>query len=636
MLDFLRKKRRSWVITLFLTIIVLVFILWGVGSYIKEPKLESIAEVNGEAISQREFAIQYQRLVEFYRGLFKGTLTPETIKNLHLKSTLVEELIQRHLLLHEARRLGLEVSEEELMEAIARTPEFQVNGRFNKNRYLQALRMSRLTPAQFEAERREQLTIQRLYDIIQDNVQVTDAELRERYSLAQERVNFYFIRLSAGDFASQVQITPEEIKNYYDRNREALKEPLKVQVEYLRYPFDHFSSQVLVGDKEIEEYYQTQREAKFHQPKGIRLRHILFRLSAGGDPKQKEAVRLKAEAVLQESRTGKDFAELARKYSEDPSAAQGGEAGWFTQGQLLPAVEKAAFALKKGEISGVVESALGYHILKVEEVREEKTKGLKEAREEILLAIRTERGRGEAVKASDADREKALSGADLAALAKERGLPLKVTPFFSSFDALPEVGPVEEFKKAAFSLAVKELSPTLEGPGAYYLLRVKQRREPVIPPLETVRSDIVKRLKETKALELASQKANALLGQLKKEKEINKLAANHGLKVEETGWFLRSDAEIPKVGALQEIKPGGIPISSYQPVAERVYTEKASLYLFAFKDSQAADMERFEKEKGKLQAQALAGKRQRAQQKFIEGLKAKAKIAINARSLEES
>lgn len=635
MLDFLRKKKRSWVITLFLVMIVLVFILWGVGGYLNEPKLEILAEVNGEVISQREFEVHYQRLVEFYRGLFKGTLTQETLRGLNLRGAIVEELVQKRLLLQEARRLGLEMSDEEIMEALARVPEFQVDGRFSKNRYLQVLRSNRLSPAQFEVERREQITIQKLYDIIQDAIQVSDGELRERYSLEQERVNYHFVRLAAGDFASQVQVTPEEIKNYYERNREALKEPLKVQVEYLRYPFDYFSSQLQVSEKEAEDYYRTHRDAKFYQPKGIRLRHILLRLPAGGDPKQREAVRSKAEAALQESRAGKDFAGLARKYSEDPSAAQGGDAGWFAQGQLLPPVEKAAFALKKGEISGVVESALGYHILKAEEVREAKTKGLKEAREEIVRAIKAERGRGEAAKAADADRERVVSGSELSALAKERSLPLKVTPLFSNAEPLPEVGRAEDFHKAAFSLPVKELSPIIEGPNAYYLLRVNQRREPLVPPLESARLDIEKRLKETKAVELASQKANTLLGELKKQRDIKKLAADHGLRAEETGWFVRSEPEIPKVGVLQEIRPGGIPISSYQPVADRIYSQGTSLYLFAFKEGRAADMERFEKEKSQLHAQALAAKRRMALQKFVDGLKAKAKIAVSARALEE-
>lgn len=200
---------------------------------------------------------------------------------------------------------------------------------------------------------------------------------------------------------------------------------------------------------------------------------------------------------------------------------------------------------------------------------------------------------------------------------------------------LPEVGPVEEFNKTAFSLSVKEISPAIEGTHAYYLLRVRERKEPSIPPLDGVRSDLEKRLRETKAFEMATQRAGTLLGQLKKEKDIKKLAHEHGLLVEETGWFFRNASEIPKVGVLQEAKPGGIPISLQQPIPDRAYTQKASVYLFAFKESQGPDMERFEKEKGRLHEQALTETRQRALQKFVESLKAKARIEIQAKILEE-
>ncbi|MFQ5903559.1 MAG: SurA N-terminal domain-containing protein, partial [Candidatus Binatia bacterium] len=187
MLDVLRKRKRSWVIVFLVGIIVVVFTLfYGVGPNVNEPRLESVAEVNGEVIGQREFAIHYQRLIEFYRDLFKGKLTQETIRGLNLRSAVLEELIQKRLLLQEARRLGLEVTDEELMDAIARVPGFQVNGRFSKSRYLQALRSQRLTPGQFEIEQREQITIQKLYDIIQDTVRITEAEVRDRYRLGQE------------------------------------------------------------------------------------------------------------------------------------------------------------------------------------------------------------------------------------------------------------------------------------------------------------------------------------------------------------------------------------------------------------------------------------------------------------------
>jgi hypothetical protein len=187
MLDVLRKRKRSWIILFLLGLIIIVFIAFYGGNQLGDSPSQDIAEVNGEIITQREFAVHYQRALERYRELLKGSLTPELEKTLNLRGSLLEELIQKRLLLQEARKLGLSASDEDLMTAIAQVPDFQVNGRFNKERYLQLLRANGLNPGQFEEEQREQLTIQRLYGILLDAVHVTEAEVRDRYRFDQDR-----------------------------------------------------------------------------------------------------------------------------------------------------------------------------------------------------------------------------------------------------------------------------------------------------------------------------------------------------------------------------------------------------------------------------------------------------------------
>src|SRR5688572_22438665 len=210
MLDFLRKRKRNWVIILFLGAIIVSFSLFvGTGDF-GERSGAAVAEVNGEPISQREFALQYDREVQRYRELLKGSLTPDMVKGLNIKGNLVETLIQKQLVLQEARNLGLVATDDELADFIAKVPEFQIAGRFSKERYLQVLQVNRLAPAQFEEEQREQLTIQRLYSVILDAVHVTDAEARERYRIEQERINLHFIKLPIGDFTAQVKLTEDD------------------------------------------------------------------------------------------------------------------------------------------------------------------------------------------------------------------------------------------------------------------------------------------------------------------------------------------------------------------------------------------------------------------------------------------
>lgn len=636
MLDFLRKRKRNWVIIFFVGIIILVFALFYGGSgSLRDQGRGDVAEVNGEIISQREFALHYQRQLDRYREMFQGALTPEMIKGLNLKSNLVDELIQKKLVLQEARRLGLTATDAEVANHLARVPEFQVAGRFNKEQYLQVLRTNRLLPAQFEEEQREQLTMERLYSLILDSIHVTDAEVRERYRLDQERINLSYIRLPVADFFTEVKLAEDDIKSFYDRNRESLREPLKLQVEYLSYPYEGFGASIQIGDKEIEEFYQAHLDTKFRQPREAKVRYISVRIPPNADTKEKLTIWGRLEGIAKEARAGKNFAELAKKASDDPAEAQEGDAGWILQGQMPPTIDKIIFSLPKGGVSDPVETPGGFQIYKIEDIKAEKSPSLKEARPEIIRELRREKAKADAAKAAERDRANALSGTDFAQIAKESGAAIKTTDWFAQGEVLPDIGPNQEFYRHAFTLGPKETSPVVEGDNAYYLLRLKQRREPVIPPLENVRDQIEKGLKESRAYEMALQKATALLDQLRKDKDIAKVAAANGLKVEETGFFPRSTPQLPKIGELAELRFERLALSAKQPFADRVFTQKDGAYVLAFKSSQPADMAQFEREKELHKQQVLAESRQRALIKFLEGLQAKAKITVNQAFLEE-
>lgn len=634
MLDFLRKRKRNWIIIFFLGLIIVAFALfYGGSNRLGDKSSAEVAEVNGETISQREFALNYQRAVERYRQMLKGQLTEDMIKGLNIKGNLVEELIQKKLIMQEARSLGLTASDDDVAAHLAKMPEFQIAGRFNKEHYLKILEANRLFPAQFEEEQREQLTLNRLYSVILDSVQVNETEVRERYRLEHEKINLNYIKLALGDFASQIKLNEDDIKNFYERNKESLKEPLKLQVEYLSYPFDKYAAAAQVSDKEVEEYFQANQNDKFRKPKEIKVRYISLRVKAEADEKQKQAVRERAERILKEARGGKDFTQLAKQESDDPSAAKGGDLGWMTLGQLPPQLAPI-FQLEKGQVSGVIETPMGFQIVKVEDTKAENTPSLKEATAEITKTLKTEKAKREAGKIAERDREKALSGTDFNKLAAESGAMVNVTQWIANGEVVPEIGPNQEFYKSAFGLGAKDVSPIITGAASYYLLRLKERKEPTIPLLENVRAQIEKGLTESKAYELALLKGNNLIERLKKEKDISKLAAANDLKLEETGWFQRNAPQLPKIGELADLRAGGIPLSTQKPLAEKLYTQKDAAFVLAFKDSQPADMEQFTREKDNLKKQALAESRQLALVKFLESLKAKAKIKVNDAFIE--
>src|SRR6267142_1776823 len=290
MLDFLRKRKRNWIIILFLGVIILSFVVfYGAGKQHDQMNVE-VAEINGEIISQQEFNLAYERAVERYRQILKGSLTPEMIKGLNLKGNLLEELIQKKLVLQEAHNLGLTATDDDLAVYITQAPEFQVGGRFR---------------------------------------------------IDQEKINLNYIQLPISDLASQVKLTEDDVNKYYERNKESLKEPLKIQLEYLSYPFEQFASSSQVSEKEIEDYYQSHREDKFHNPKEAKVRYISIPLAPGADANQKKAAQARADGIVKEARGGKDFSQLAKLESNDPSAEKGGDLGWVPAGQLPPPIEKA-------------------------------------------------------------------------------------------------------------------------------------------------------------------------------------------------------------------------------------------------------------------------------------------------------
>jgi len=626
MLDFLRKRKRSWSIFFIVGVISFVFILYfGSSGLVEDPTLGPVATVNGETISSTELEALVSRALQSNRSRRR-------LDELNLRIALLHDLIQTRLLLQEARRLGLQVTDEELTRAIAQNPVFQTSGGFDEPLYRRILRANRVAPGQFEKERKDELLIEKLLDITRDSVHLSEAEVREQYQVEREKINVNFIRLARNDHVQEATVSAEELKAYYEQNQEELKEPLKVRVEYVAYPHAHFSSKIEVSEKDIEEYYNLHRDRKFHQAYAVSLRHIFFRVPPGKDSKEKEAIRAKAEQVLGQAQAGKDFAELAKKHSDDSTASRGGDVGYLSRGELLPALEEAAFALKKGEISTLVESPTGLHILKAEEIREEKTKTLKEAEKEIVRFIKEERGIEEALRAAETDRAKALEGNSLSAIAKERGQSVKVTRFFQEEERLKDVGPVDAFYTTSFALTPEQVSSVVEGPKVTYLIKLRERKERHLPSLESIRGDVTRMVKEKKAMELVNEKAVTLLAELKEKKDIQELASQHDLRVEETGMFFRSTPWIPKIGILDGIPTGGLSLSPQQTITNEIYRGKDAVYLLAFKERQAADMKNFEKQKDSLLEAALRARRETAMVQFVESLKVGARIEVESES----
>jgi peptidyl-prolyl cis-trans isomerase D len=634
MLNFLRRRARasarSPVIKALLLVIIVVFIFWGVGGITGSQQLQAVATVNDQVISSQQFQQAYENVKRSYRDLYKERFSSELMQTLDLKGRTLDELIDHTLLLDEARQLGLTVEEEELRTAIAALPAFQADGHFRRDLYLRALRFARLTPSEFEEAQHEQVLVEKLRNLLTDSLQATDQEVKDLYWFSNEKVILSFAKLSAPDFFDQVTINDNETAEYYQTHQESFRRPERVKLRYLAYLFDRFASHAQVAEQEIEDYYNLNKEHAFALPARVQVRHILFATSAQASSEEREKIRAQAAEVLKRARDGEDFAMLATTYSDDPATApEGGDLGFITKGRMVKGFEEAAFRLPAGGISDLVETTLGFHIIKAEAVEQERVQSLEEAKEEIRQRLSKEKAQDLALMQVQADREKVLTGESLETVAQAAGMSVEETPLLARDETIPGLGRQPTLIEAAFALPPQEISEPLRTQAGFYLVSPVERVASTIPDLATTREEVERSLKNEKAEKLARERAQSLLAQLKENQDLASVAEQAGLTVEESGPFTRQGSYIAKMGTLPELKKDAFQLSAEHPIAQQIYTWSGNIYLATLKERQEPQPQEFEKQKETLQQALTQQKKATVMEELLRQLKEKAEIKIN-------
>jgi peptidyl-prolyl cis-trans isomerase D len=427
MLGFMRKHARSSFIKIVFWMIIVVFVFWGVGVMVagsSGERLNVAAVVDGEPISAQQFARAHERMERVYRELYRENLSPQLLAQLNLGQRALDDLVTDVLLKREAARLGLQVTDDEVRDSILEIPNFQDGARFDRSRYLNTLRASRITPAEFEESQRETLLVSKLESLITDGLIASDQEVRDMYALENEKVNVTFVKVPFSQFKDAAAVTDAEVADYYEKNRERFRKPATVTIAYVTYTPEHFGEKVPVDDQAIQDYYEA-HQSDYEQPERLHLQHILFAFPPDADDAKKAAVKAKAEALLPEARKGgtAEFAELAKKNSDDQmSVENGGDLGTVAKGALEAPLDVAASALNVGDVSEPVESSRGVHLIRLEEKVPGGVKPLAEVHDEIKKALQSRGADNAARDALEADVEKARNGTSLEDLAAARGL----------------------------------------------------------------------------------------------------------------------------------------------------------------------------------------------------------------------
>jgi len=392
MFDSVRNNKRA--VQIFLALITLPFAFWGVDSYVRNVGAGSdLASVGDSKISLQHFDQAWRVQQDRMRQLLGANYRPEAMNTPEARMAVLEALIDQRLLLLEAAKNRLVTGDEMLREVIGRIPALQENGQFSLTRYQSALAAQGMSQAQFEAQLRQDLTLQQLIGAIGDTAivgsEVGDALLR----LQSEERHIAEWRISAEQFAAQVkidpaavQIDPAAVQKVYDENPKRFETAEQARAEYVILSLDSLLAQTAVSEGDVSAWYQGHKD-RYQQAEERRASHIL--LTGDGD---KAKAKAKAEEVLKEvQKTPERFAEIARQHSQDPGSAEkggdpaekGGDLGFFARGMMVKPFEEAAFALRENEISQLVESDFGYHIIRLTGVKPGKLRALNEVRGEI-------------------------------------------------------------------------------------------------------------------------------------------------------------------------------------------------------------------------------------------------------------
>jgi peptidyl-prolyl cis-trans isomerase D len=639
MLDLMRKHAKSWVINVIIAAIAVVFIFWGAGSF-RNREITHVATVNGNPISVAEFQETYNNLLKRAQEQYRGLLNDEMLKALNLKNQALESLINQYLIFQQADALGIQIDDEALYREIFATPAFQVNGRFDKRQYKFILDRYRYSKSDYEQLVRRQLLAQRVAQMVSSLAKVSEAEALDFFHFLKDQVNVTFVMFPQELYSEQVKAADEDLKAYYDKNKEKYRKGAQVKAEFLAFKPINYESKVQVLDDEMEEYYEFNLD-QYRQNEQVKARHILFMLDPNAPPEKVSEVRAKAEAVLGKAREPEaDFAKLAEEFSEGPSAPKGGDLGWFEKEQMVGPFSEAAFAMKKGEISDLVRTDFGLHIIKVEDKKPAQTKAFEDVKDEIRHKMIVEKSEEMAADMAEQAYEAISLTQDFDKSTKDLGLTPEKTDFVSM-----ESKPGEEFpagfRELALSLKQDETSPLVDFSDGHYIVKAIERKEAYIPEMEEVRGDVLADYTREKAAELAKKAAEAFLAEAQKEnnwdKAVEQLGATAFMEGDETtkahpetgstGPFTRNDT-VPKIGGAQDIVEAAFSLAKVGQVAPAAFVGNGGYYVIRLKEKVPASTLDYEKEKENLIARLREGKGQTYFQDWLMRVRAKAEIEV--------
>jgi len=594
-------RSRKVFIQLVLGFVILVFIAFYAGDFatVGNDPNRHIAAIGSEQVSLIEYQNMLSLMEEQQKRYFQQTEMTEQMRTF-LKKQAVDTLVDRKLLLMEARKAGIKASEEEVRRKILSSPYFMENGNFvGMEQYRGRVNaIFHMDVPSFESMISEDIVVSKFDDLLTAGILVSDQELEEQYRKSSLTATIDFVKFNAE--ANDVPVTPEEAKAYYDAHKKEFETGELRKIQYLWLSHSSDKNRVQIAEQELKQFYDKNAE-RFSRPEQVRARHILLKLEG----KKGEDVKKQAEDLVKQLRAGADFAALAKQFSDDPgSKERGGDLGSFGPGRMVPEFDKAAFSQEPNQIGDPVKSQFGYHIIQVMEKQPAVKYEFALVKDQIYRelsqpkAIQNARDQATKIHEEITKNKKSLSD-----ISKIQLVELKSTDYFSQDQDLAGLSP--SFREAAFALKKGENSEPVAVFQDFAILQLVDTKPTQQEPFEKVQAKSTEKVREQKLAQASKEKAEAFYASLAGATDLKAAAEKDKLEVKTSEPFTQ-EGNVGDLGNAKEVSEKAFAMNTGQ-ISPPVKTEDGYV-VFQLKEKKTYDPAEFAKEKDNLRQQLISQK----------------------------
>ncbi|MEO5338959.1 MAG: SurA N-terminal domain-containing protein [Magnetococcus sp. MYC-9] len=631
MLNLMRRSANTWVIKTLLIFIALTFVIWGVGDYVNEEGQAPVAEGGNWVIQPREFSVAYDNEFNQLKKRFGGALDKKTAEILGLKQRALSLLINRRLIVSAGQLFRLSVSPGLLQKTIAGNPAFQVGERFNTERYRQLLRNNQMTPKEFEAQLAEEILTGQIQHTVGTVVALPDLLLQDLYRLENEKRQVEMLKLKPKALEAEVPVTDEQLTAFMQAHPERFMQLVQVKLEYVVLDASSVREKVQLTPEEIKEYYE-ENAGEFHREERRQVSHILAQVKGEG---QEQAALERLRQARERLNKGESFAKVAQDLSDDVSKGQGGALGEFSRDTIDGALEGAVFSLPVGQYSEPVKSEFGYHLLLVTAIQAAETKPLSQATEEIKGRLLERKVQDLVYERANLLEERVVASGNLQAVAEGLQLRYQQTGFFNREEArsASETEREEKFLEAAFSTPAGEKSGLVEiKEGEFVVLHVLERREPVMKTLAEARESVTNLFKTEQAHQRATEWMGKALQLLQAGKSWQEAAQLHtAMRQELSEPFVRNGG---KGGPPPAVRQAAFKLGKVGTLHPEPLEGLEELVIVRLQKIESVDLPQKGEEIQKLRPTLETTVGQEQIGAFLNGLRQAAKVRVNTSVLE--